>query len=491
MRILIVLVGLISLNNSCSCQIKTNLEPMWDTIRPLDNPDKGWYHHLLDNGVDKYSIKNDSLFQSFPGMDHLYLRLAWSYLEPKEGEFDWHYIDEIVEKYVSLGYQIAFRITSKETGTYPGSVGQELNGVQYATPVWVEKAGAKGYIVENEGVRTWMPDWDDPVYLEKLDRFHGAFAERYDEEKWVIYVDVGSIGEWGEGHTSFSTRVPPTIEEVKANLNVYLKNYKHTQLVVTDDLIYYGKPEAIEKELFNYAIQNGFTLRDDSPLVDWYLQQNLDTWSVSHPQYYDPLYLEKPIVFELQHYGNVKKDGNWLGENGIIEIQKYGYSGAEIMRKAIKTMHATYIGYHGFAEEWLVDNPKLTEELTNLCGYWYFPVSIEIIEVEKSKLSFGIKWLNKGVAPAYSAYMLIGKLKNIKYPEEVITFNILNSGNRNWLPQKIVSENYTANFNHKLKGNYKLSIQLYDSRSERIVEIGLNQELKDEAGFFTLAEINF
>ena len=60
----------------------------WDTTRVLKNPHKGWYHHLLDNGVDKYKIQNEQAFLKFPGMDHLYLRLAWSYLEPSEGQYD-------------------------------------------------------------------------------------------------------------------------------------------------------------------------------------------------------------------------------------------------------------------------------------------------------------------------------------------------------------------------------------------------------------------
>ena len=63
------------------------------------------------------------------------------------------------------------------------------------------------------------------------------------------------------------------------------------------------------------------------------MQKNLKTWSVSHPHFYDPLYLKKPIVFELQHYGMVKEDGNWLGKNGTDKIEKHGYSGAEIMSK--------------------------------------------------------------------------------------------------------------------------------------------------------------
>ncbi|HBL77347.1 MAG: hypothetical protein A2W90_21750 [Bacteroidetes bacterium GWF2_42_66] len=34
----------------------------WDTVRVLKNPHKGWYHHLLDNGIDHYKIK-DEIFE--------------------------------------------------------------------------------------------------------------------------------------------------------------------------------------------------------------------------------------------------------------------------------------------------------------------------------------------------------------------------------------------------------------------------------------------
>jgi hypothetical protein len=197
----------------------------WDTLTPLANPHKGWYHHLLDNGVSTYAIKDQALLDQFPGMDHMYIRIAWSYLEPSEGVFDWSIIDGVIDKYVPKGYGISFRITCKETGTYPGTVGQESGGVQYATPIWVQDAGAKGTVTEVWGVKSWTPVWDDPIFLEKLDNFHKAFAERYDNKPFVRYTDVGSIGDWGEGHTHFSTQIPPTVAEVKAHMDIYFKHY--------------------------------------------------------------------------------------------------------------------------------------------------------------------------------------------------------------------------------------------------------------------------
>lgn len=113
-----------------SCKEKTSTMtvdyiPHWDTIRVLENPHKGWYQHFYDNQIVKYKVKDKELFRNFPGMDHLYLRLAWSFLEPEEGKYNWKLIDDIVDEYVPEGYGISFSITSKETGEYPIVVGQQ------------------------------------------------------------------------------------------------------------------------------------------------------------------------------------------------------------------------------------------------------------------------------------------------------------------------------------------------------------------------------
>lgn len=490
------LVSFIGFLFACSVR-QTNLQTFyfqssWDTIRVLENPHKGWYHHLLDNGIEGYKISDDSVFASFPGMDHLYLRLAWSYLEPEEGKYDWHRIDEVVEKYVPLGYKISFRISSKETGNYPGTVGQELNGVQYATPVWVMKAGAKGVASEGWNTKSWTPDWDDPIYLGKLNNFQKAFAAKYDGKPWVSYIDIGSIGEWGEGHTSFSTKIPPTVQEVKANIDIFLKNFKKTQLVVTDDLLYYGKPEAEVKELYEYAVSNGITMRDDSPMVEWYMQNNLETWSVTNPEMYDPLYLKKPIVYELQHYGEVKKDGNWIGENGKGKIEKYGVSGADVMRKSMELLHATYIGYHGFCEEWLTDNPDLTNELANRCGYWYFPVSMSFSsEFRTGQNEISISWLNKGVAPAYTSYDIVFRLES-ENPENSIETAPVISNNMDWLPATYKTEKYFFEIPGNVKkGSYLLKFKLIEqAESGNIpIQIGVNESLIDADGFIESGRI--
>lgn len=469
---------------------KTNLVSNWDTIRPLPNPDKGWYHHMLDNGVGKYLIQDENNLGSFPGLDHLYLRLAWAFLEPEEGKFDWSYIDDIMKKYVPMGYKIAFRISCKETGPAPTSVPVEVNGIRYATPYWVKEAGAKGIDRPEYGTASWTPDWDDPVFLEKLNNFHKSFAEKYDGLSWVRYIDVGSIGEWGEGHTYFSTRIPPTIGEIKTHINLYLKHYKKTQIIITDDLIYSGKSESEQQELLDFALTNGVSFRDDSPLVYGTTRDHLDTWSVRSPLFFEKAYKTMPTVFELEHYSKVEANGDWKGKNGVEIIPDLGVSGAEIFRNAMKIIHPTYIGFHGYLGEWLEDNPDLTKELLNLCGYWYFPKSINTTEFKNSELSFEIEWKNKGVAPAYSSYQLKGKLIPENNSYETLDFEIENSGNLNWMPNQVSKEKYIVSLPEKPKGNYQFAIQLFDKKSGTPVEIGLATEIKKN-DYFMIQNLSF
>jgi hypothetical protein len=120
-----------------------DLKGQWNDHIPLENPHKGWYHHFPDNGINKYIIAKDTDLTEFPGMDHLYIRLAWSYLEPQEGQFNWDIIDQMIEKWTAHNLGISFRISCKETSA--NRIEQ-----QYATPRWVMEAGAKGGYKETQ-----------------------------------------------------------------------------------------------------------------------------------------------------------------------------------------------------------------------------------------------------------------------------------------------------------------------------------------------------
>ncbi|MBN1480329.1 DUF4832 domain-containing protein [candidate division KSB1 bacterium] len=465
-----------------------NMKHFWDDQIALENPHKGWYHHFPDNHINKYIIENDVDLTEFPGMDHLYMRLSWAYLEPVEGQFNWHIIDQHIEKWTANGLGIAFRLSCRETSS-------DRIEQQFATPRWVIEAGAKGdFWLRGEKVGAdgpWEPIFDDPIYLEKLENFIRAFAQRYDGTSWLRYVDIGSIGDWGEGHTHSGSRLLYNYAQRKQHVDLYLKYFVKTQLAITDDFVYNIKNPDERQKMHQYIVENGITYRDDSPLVDYYIGAYPKTYTVRSPEYFADVYRTKPTIFELEHYGTVKRLGNWTADSGSAMAEHGdGKTGPDFFRGALELLHASYIGYHGYAHEWLADNPELTVELLNRCGYWYFLHSVDIPDQVRASDNVTVKmtWENRGVAPAYNAYDLVLRLAG----PETVTFN-MPAGNLHWRPSESSTtfvERYLITLPKNLQlGKYDLSIKLYSPQASRTVYLPFNPQIKDAQDFYKITEV--
>lgn len=460
----------------------------WNERVALENPHKGWYHHYPDNHIDKYVVRDDADLLEFPGMDHVYIRLSWAYLEPQEGQFDWAVIDGIIDKWVGHGLKIAFRISCKETST-------DRIEQQFATPKWVMQAGAKGGFYRN-GQQVgpdgpWEPVFDDPVFLSRLENFLRAFAGRYDGKPWLRYVDIGSIGDWGEGHTHSGSRKEYGYEPRKLHVDLHLKLFKKTQLIISDDFVQAIADEQQRQRLHRYIVEKGIGYRDDSILVDWYITAHPGAWTVRSPGFFADVWRTRPTVLELEHYGHVKRSGNWLGDPGS-SLAKFGNgrSGADFFRGALELLHATYIGYHGYAHEWRADNPELTVELLNRCGYWYFLHRVRIDEPLHAGEENGMRmvWENRGVAPAYHPYLLRVRLAG----PGAADFEF-DSGNRKWVAEpngQTCAEDYVLRVPATLKpGRYELKVKLYDEDERRDVLLALDPSLRDDQGYYAVTAV--
>lgn len=461
-----------------------DLSPFEDDTTPLANPHKGWYHHYFDNGLHKYLIQDDRELTEFPGMDHLYLRLAWSYLEPREGTYTWDVIDRTIDTWTERGLGIAFRISCRETGRNPEQQ-------QYATPRWVVEAGARGgnyYKGEQTGPDgPWEPDFDDPVFLEKLENFLTAFGRRYDGKPWLRYVDIGSIGDWGEGHTFSGSRTAYTAAQRAKHIDLYCAAFPTTQLVLTDDFVHEsGGPEG-QARLRALARERGITYRDDSILVDYYIGAYPESDTVRSPAYFDEVYQQRPTILELEHYTSVRRLGNWLGKPGSSMARHgQGRDGADFMRGAVDRLHATYIGYHGPADVWWRENPDLTGELLNRCGYWYFLHRVSTPDRIRPGRTWtlALTWLNRGAAPAYDPFNLVVRLDG---PASVDT--TLPAGNRSWMPGIPGEEHMEIAAPPTLPpGRYRLKLKLVAPRAGRTIRLALDSALLDPDGFYTIPD---
>ena len=450
-----------------------NLEPLWDTEKICHNPHKGWYLHYFDNSLNVYgpNLASDDYLEDFPGLNDVYLRLAWSYLEPEEGKFNWTVIDTVINKWIARGYTISFRISCKETNTEQA----------YATPKWVQDAGAKGKMIyyERYNSTTWEPDYGDPVFLEKLDNFHMAFAKRYDGQPWVEYIDIGSYGDWGEGHTSKGSKKDWPFEVLKQHIDIHTRHYTKTPLLISDDIIGSRLTEDGSKEkLKAYIHEKGISWRDDSACLRGWERYGYST--LRNPELFEDFWPLYPINLEMGHYGaHVKKYGTWKD--------------GKPFERAIEESHATYIGFHGDAREWLADNPEATRKLVNKVGYWYFPKRLDIRDTLTSGTVHKVRmiWLNKGVAPAYYHYRLSIRFVHTETQDQFM-IPLTESNNRQWMPDRLSEERYRARIPEGMAaGSYRIEIRLMEpvhdkNHREHPIELGLENSIKTKDHYYNI-----
>jgi hypothetical protein len=437
--------------------------------------------------VRDLTAAHDADLLEFPGMDHLYLRLAWAYLEPAEGKFDWAVLDRIITKWTAQGLGIAFRISCKETST-------DRLEQQYATPRWVKEAGAQGgYYRAGQAVGPegpWEPRFDDPVFLAKLDRFLAAFAARYDAQPWVRYVDIGSIGDWGEGHTWAGSRQVLSLAVRKQHVDLHRKHFKRALLVISDDYVYALSDSAERAILHQHILAQGISYRDDSIMVNGYFSSTSGRHTVRSPEYFADAYRRTPTVFELEHYGKVKELGNWEARPGSAAAQYgQGKTGPDFFRGALQLLHATYLGYHGDARQWLDDNPALTRELLNRCGYWLFPGSLElpVILPAGTTVPFRLTIENRGGAPPYQPYELRLRLA----ADGAAWEGGAGRADTSWLPgAPIVVQGELALPTGLKPGRYAVQLGLFDADPgrNRPVEWALQAALRTADGYYRVAE---
>lgn len=471
-----------------TCKINFRNLQQQDDRTVLRNPHKGFYWHYVDNGYirgayrDNHDIENDDL-HDFPGFNHLYLRLDWSDLEPEEGKFKWSIIDDIMAIWGPRGYTWSLRVVNCEASPR----------MPFATPEWVKNAGAKGkWFRGGPGTGFWGPDYGDPIFLKKMDNFLKALAARYDGDPTLEYIDIGSYGNWGEGHVVFSDGRDFPVEVLKQHIDMHVKHIRKTPILVNDDML--CRQQVSENkweeraEMIEYALMRGVGIRDDSVCVPGVIESQYTSYDTLRDSLiYAPFAAQQMTDCELDHYTMFSRtDGT---DDERTKKNKDYYAGGLKFIEAARSMQATFIGFHGYPRHWLPENKYVAEYLANRCGYWYIPecasLPERLIPGTPSMLYMDIE--NRGFARAYHEHkvrlFLSGEGTLYELPVE-------SSGdNRLWLPGKITRQMVRYHVPENVKpGRYRFEYGLV--KENRPILLGLIEKMKTERNTYAIADIS-
>jgi hypothetical protein len=407
MRLTMTILALfLSMSFAANAQDTYTVQPQ-DTGVALVNPSMGWTMHFYSNVPRNYGSQlapSDTL-DDFPGVSTIYLRLPWAYIEPQEGKYNWAILDTPAQRWIAKGKRIALRLTCSE------------NWMHFATPQWVKEAGAKGTFYQfgkgrDDNAPTWDPFFDDPIFLDKLNRFLGAAGARYDGNPNVAFIDVGTYGMWGEGHTHMSSK-QDKIEIQKLHIDLHLKHFKKTLLCISDDFAGHDKPGKRFK-ITDYALSKGVTIRDDSIMV----QPPPRSWY--HSEMAQAFWPTLPVILEHEHYGSSKNRNAW---------------DSKLFLKSIEDYHASFMSIHWWPRILLEENHQVIDRINRRLGYRLMPVQVtwpktvpagsspdshsqygDVTKHGDLNKTFTVQWTwaNKGVAPCYPGGFPALTLKDAK-----------------------------------------------------------------------------
>lgn len=454
-----------------------DLRPAHDAKRICHNPQKGWYLHYHDNRLWRYnsSLPPGDLLTDFPGLSTIYLRQAWAYLEPEPGRFRWDILDRVIDTWVPTGRTIAFCVTCKETEPEQ----------PYATPAWVQDLGARGTWISSKasfgnslGHSNWEPDYGDPVFLDRLRAFHEAFAARYDHQPWVEWIDVGSYGDWGEGHNAGSSRHDWPPEVIETHLDIHRAAYRRSLLVANDDLFgsRHDGPEATRR-VREAVFARDFALADWGVCVDWFAER-FGPSTLRDPDTLRLAARRHPLILEVEHYATTKKKNRWLG-------------GAPL-RLAIAEAQASFIGFHGYPREWLAENGEIAAELANKVGYWFFPLRVELPASLRPgrPATITCEWENRGSARAYRRHELHLRLRSGPAGAPPVVIPLPDSDCRHWLPGQRVVETLSFRLPEFVtSGRHEIDFALIDPKTRRAIQLPLSSVIARSDGAYSLGAI--
>ncbi|MBS5431544.1 MAG: DUF4832 domain-containing protein [Lachnospiraceae bacterium] len=131
----------------------------------------------------------------------VYIGLTWEMWEPSPGEYDIEALEDYfhISRWKRQGKHAVLRFLCDVPGD------EEHMDI----PEWLYEQTGDGTFYDTEYGKGYSPNYENEYLLERHQMAMEALAEYCNKDDFVAYVELGSLGHWGEWHTNTEEGVPP------------------------------------------------------------------------------------------------------------------------------------------------------------------------------------------------------------------------------------------------------------------------------------------
>lgn len=368
----------------------------------------------------------------------LYVDITWAELEPEEGVYAWEAIEEKNQfaRWKKEGKHLVLRFVCDIPG----------NTEHMDIPEWLyEKSGKAGKWYDGEYGKGFAPDYENSTIISCHEQAVKALGARFGQDGLISYIELGSLGHWGEWHVNYGEgiqRIPG--EEIREK---YILPWIEA---FPDAMILMRRPFAAAKK-YGFGLYNDMTghPQGTQSWFDW----------INNGGDYDQTGEKNAIVSMKDFWKTAPSGGEFTSSLSMEEMMDTNLSETV---ELIREVHTTFLGPK-IPDEDYADEYK--EVLKNM-GYRLWISKAEIKSTRNSS-HLELTWENSGVAPLYKdwpVYVYIeddtGKLvEKRKIPMEISSV----------LPgeKKVMSIMLeTDRLNSLLEKGYRLAVGIEDPMTE-------------------------
>lgn len=338
--------------------------------KPLSNPMVGFAP-----SADYYEIVKDNTL--------VYVDVTWREWEPQKGVFDYKRLEQenFLDEWRSKGKQVVFRFVCDIPG----------DEKHLDIPDWLyEEIDQEGDWYDTDYGQGFSPNYLNKTLIERHRQAIKALGERYGGDDFFCYIELGSLGHWGEWHTKYEDGIQR------------MPNADVRELYVLPYVEYFPNAMMLMRRPFNPAKEFGLGLFNDMTG----LEEDTEEWLnwIENGGAYGETGEENALSPLPEAWKTTPIGGEFTS---AISMEQMLNKDIKTTKRLISLSHMTFIGPKCPCDtETGSEYTQGVNSVLSLLGYRLRIKKATLIDsvLQPIGLRVELDWVNDGIAPLYKKW---------------------------------------------------------------------------------------
>lgn len=413
------------------------------TFKETDDP--------LNNPLTGYAPSADNV-EECEDSQLVYIGITWEMWEPSQGEFDTEALEKMfhIEQWKNENKHAVLRFICD----VPGEEGH------MDIPQWLYERTRDGEFYNTSYGAGYSPDYENEYFRERHSIALEALAEYCNQDDFVAYVELGSLGHWGEWHTNTDEGLQPLPDAQTCWDYVldYSDNFHNARLLMRRNFVM-----ASDGGMGLYNDMTG-SPADTEEWLGW-IENGGSFETAGEEIEYRPM---------ADFWQTAPSGGEFTSEFPMEELLTDRLTDTLEM---IRESHMTFIGPK--CPEGSLKDSSAARAIREELGYRYYISGMSTqYSFSEGELEVKMTWENTGIAPIYWDWPVTMYVYNaegeVKYWETIeISLSEL-------YPGKTVETVSTIPFTDEFRQGYQIGIGITDPDEKEHITLAMETEKKGD-----------